>query len=62
MKHEEEGGVRYSWNPNMLKARHMHLLNEHKRVQLGMALWAKLRSSVASEGWGLGEDLSIGVL
>lgn len=55
MKHEEEGRVRYSWEPNMLKPCHMHLLNEHERVQPGMALWTKLKSLVASGGWGRGE-------
>lgn len=66
MKHEEEGGVRSSWEPNTLKARHMHLLNEHERVRPGMALWTKLRCLRASrdEGWGREEGgyLSKGIL
>lgn len=39
--------MRYSWELNMLKAHHMHLLNEHMRVQPSMALWAKLRNWAA---------------
>lgn len=60
MKHEEEGGVRYSWEPNMLKPCHMHLLNEHESpTRYGFVDQIKFGGL---PGMGEGGDLSKGVL